>query len=193
MGIFPVDRFSGRQSGYPRFSQGKLLFFPPASRDRRQKFFRDRFKLQPGRGFFHRYGRAASAWENAFMKPVELSQDPFYPVADNGHSGPLSDRNPYFSSGPSREIAVNVEMHGGGALPHSHHFPELPVGSQPLFRRKPKILRRRVLPDRQAHFLPLTVTERRLRPFARRRERIALPAEVDIRLRNPWVRFRLML
>jgi hypothetical protein len=32
--------------------------------------------------------------------------------------------------------------------------------------------------------------DRRLRPFARRRFRIARPARVDMRARKPWRRFR---
>ncbi len=35
--------------------------------------------------------------------------------------------------------------------------------------------------------------ERRLRPLARRAFKIARPARVDIRLRNPWVRLRFIL
>ncbi len=35
--------------------------------------------------------------------------------------------------------------------------------------------------------------ERRLRPFARRAFKIARPARVDIRARNPWVRLRFIL
>jgi hypothetical protein len=35
--------------------------------------------------------------------------------------------------------------------------------------------------------------DRRLRPFARRAFKIARPARVDIRARNPWVRLRFIL
>jgi hypothetical protein len=43
-----------------------------------------------------------------------------------------------------------------------------------------------------AYFFAI-VTARRFRPLARRRFKTARPARVFIRLRNPWVRFRLLL
>jgi hypothetical protein len=43
------------------------------------------------------------------------------------------------------------------------------------------------------YYFLAVVTERRLRPRARRRRRTARPPRVFMRARNPWVRFRLLL
>ena len=163
---------------------------PPPHPDRRKQFFRHGSQTRKGRGLLHRYRRTAPAGKDAFVEPVELPQDPFHAVSRRGPSRPLPDGDADFPDISPEVIAINVEMQGGSAFPLADHFPELPVGAEPFFPGKPEILPRRALPGRQGHFLPLTVTERRFRPFARRREMTALPAGVDIRLRNPWVRFR---
>jgi hypothetical protein len=58
--------------------------------------------------------------------------------------------------------------------------------------RKP-LTRVRAFPNRKGYFLPPIETESRFRPFARRRDMICLPAGVDMRRRNPWVRRRRLL
>ena len=60
-------------------------------------------------------------------------------------------------------------------------------------KRFPAAARSRpALPIRPFYFLAI-VTETRLRPLARRRLNTARPDRVRIRVRNPWVRLRLLL
>jgi hypothetical protein len=123
------------------------------------------------------------------VQAEEFPQDPLEAVAHHGRPDPapggdadLADRG--------ATVAIDGEVGGMRPLPLPHHLAEFPVGAHPLVSWQPGVLLwRAALPGREDHFFPLTATVRRLRPLARRRDRTSLPALVDIRSRNPWVRF----
>src|SRR5512143_366009 len=124
--------------------------------------------------------------EDAFVHPVEFPQQALGAIAGDGVSRALPGGDAHLAFSPTQGVAVHRIMRrvNAGALPH--HLPELPVGAQALARGETP----RAFPLGNGHFFPLTVTERRLRPLARRREMTFRPPGVDIRSRKPWVLFR---
>jgi hypothetical protein len=135
------------------------------------------------------------------MEPVELPQDPLHPVADHRGPDPPADGDPDLpGDGPdfrrrtNTAVPVDGKMRRGRAHPQANHVPVFAVGTKDIRLGKPKIPHRPLpFPIRMDYFLPLTETASRFRPFARRRERTSLPAGVDMRRRNPWVRSRRLL
>jgi len=123
------------------------------------------------------------------VRPVEFPQQPFRAVAGDGASGAFPGGDAHLAFLTAQGVAVYRIMRRAQARPFAHHIPELPVGAQALARRETEP----TLPGGDGHFLPLTVTDRRLRPFARRLEMTLRPPVVDIRSRKPWVLLRLRL
>jgi hypothetical protein len=134
----------------------------------------------------HHDRRAGPLRKDAFMEAVEFPDEAFQPISRDRAADALPGRDAHLAPSASQGVTVHRKMRGVDPRPFPDHLPELAVRTKPLPGGEPV----RALPARAGHFFPLTVTVRRFRPFARRRARTFRPAAVDIRSRNPWVRFR---
>jgi hypothetical protein len=201
-GIPAAGSLSGGLSGCLLPARERFLPRSPTKLYRGKEFGGNRCEIRIPGCFPHHDGRSGPHRKNALVVPVEFPEETLYPVPNHRVPHPPADGDPDFPrngdaplSRGGAEIPVDAVVRRGCARPPANHIPVFAVGAQHFRLGQPNTPHPRLgLPKSgYGYFLPLTETASRFRPFARRREMICLPAGVDMRRRNPWVRRRRLL